>query len=302
MSFRIDPAKPLGNEVQRIGTELIGDAIAALSRQPDGPHAAIHGARKTFKRLRALYLFVQNQEPEFRSTENLRFRDIAHSLSQARNAAALVETVHYLQNFARTDDERQALAQAGTALANRRDAMTGDDGDLKARIETAIADCEAGKAALCQLSLPQGRKTAVRVVRQTWCRQRKKALAALEQCHGQGHEDSFHDLRKSGQVYWMHLALLRRIWPSALRAKTIDAKRLVDLLGHEHDLSELAAFADRQPEPFSDGDTLALLLDAIIHRQQALRQECLDLATDVFAESARAESRIIAVLWNHAAR
>ncbi|UHS62297.1 CHAD domain-containing protein [Agrobacterium vaccinii] len=302
MSFRIDPRKPLDNEVHRIGTELIDDAIALLSNQPDGPHAAVHGARKKFKRLRALYRFVQSEEPKFRSTENLRFRDIARSLSQARDAAALVETIHYLQNFASTDNERQALTAAETVLASRRDALTGDEGDFKARIDTAIAECEAGKEALAKLSLPTGAKTAVRLVRQTWRRQRKKALTALQQCHERAHDESFHDLRKSGQVYWMHLALLRRVWPSALRAKKVDAKRLVDLLGHEHDLSVLAAFADREPEHFAGGDTLTLLLDTITRRQQALRQDCLDLADHVFAESSGAESRIIAALWEHAAR
>jgi hypothetical protein len=87
-----------------------------------------------------------------------------------------------------------------------------------------------------------------------------------------------------------------------LRAKKVDAKRLVDLLGHEHDLSVLAAFADREPEHFAGSDTLTLLLDTITRRQQILRQDCLDLADQVFAESSGTESRIIAVLWEHAAQ
>lgn len=302
MSFRIDPRKPLNEEVQRIGTELIDEAISALSRQPDGSHAAVHTARKKLKRLRALYRFVQPEDPKFRSAENIRFRDIARSLSQAREAAALVETIHYLANFAVTETETQALDRAEKILTDRRDAVTGDDGDLAANIDAAIAQCEEGKAALSHLSLPNGKKTEIRQVRQTWQKQRKKALAALALCHGgQVHDEVFHDLRKSGQVYWMHLTLLRRLWPSAMRAKKNDAKRLVDLLGHEHDLSVLAGFADREPERFGDADTLALLLDAIIRRKYALRLECLDLADHVFAESAKTEGKIIALLWKHAA-
>ncbi len=301
MSFRIDPKKTFSDELQRIGSELIDDAMAALSQQPDGPHKAVHEARKKFKRLRALYRFVESEEPAFRKAENERFRDIARSLSQAREAAALVESIHYLQHFSRSDAESQALASAHDALANRRDAMTGDDGDLPARIRDALLECEKGKHALKHLSFPTSKKTAEKLVKQTWRKQRRKALKALSKCHAQAHDEDFHDLRKSGQVYWIHLALMRRLWPSALRAKKIDAKRLVDLLGHEHDLSVLATTADHEAERFADGDTLAPLREAIIHRQQALRQECLDLADHVFAESAKSESKIIGLLWKDAA-
>ncbi|MNE86733.1 hypothetical protein D3C87_1791540 [compost metagenome] len=100
----------------------------------------------------------------------------------------------------------------------------------------------------------------------------------------------------------MHLGLLRRLWPSAMRAKRADTKRLVDILGHEHDLSVLAAFADREPERFGNGERLALLLDAIIQRQQALRGDGLELANEVFSESARTESRIVGLLWRQAAK
>lgn len=301
MSFRIDPKKPFAEELQRVGVELIDDAIAALSQQPDGPHAAVHNARKKFKRLRALYRFAASEEPKFRKAENIRFRDIARSLSQAREAAALVETILYLQPFSRSKAESKALASAHDTLVERRDAMTSEDGDLPARITDALMECEKGKHALLHLSLPSGKKTAAKLISKTWGKQRQKALDALSQCHEQGHDEDFHDLRKSGQIYWMHLALMRRLWPSAMRAKKIDAKRLVDLLGHEHDLSMLKTFADQEPEHFADDTTLACLLEAITHRQQALRQECLELADQVFAESAKAESRIVGLLWEDAA-
>jgi hypothetical protein len=109
-------------------------------------------------------------------------------------------------------------------------------------------------------------------------------------------------LRKAGQTYWMHLGLLRRLWPSAMRAKRADTKRLVDILGHDHDLSVLTAFTDREPERFGNGERLVLLRDAIVQRQQALRAEGLQLANEVFSESAGTESRIVGLLWRQAAK
>ncbi|WP_312808408.1 CHAD domain-containing protein [Agrobacterium cavarae] len=302
MSFRIDPTRSFVEEIKHTGRELIDDAIALLKDQPDGTDRAVHDARKKFKRIRALYRFLEKEAPDFRKTENARFRDIARSLSAARDAAALVETITYLQGVARFDAERDALATAHDVLSKRRDAATHEDGDLPKRIEDAIQSCEDGKEALSALSLSHGEKTALKMIRKTWEKQRRKALDALGLCHGQAHDEHFHDLRKSGQVYWMHLALLQKLWSSAMRAKRADAKQLVKLLGHEHDLSVLAAFADREPDSFAGGETLALLLDAIIDRQQALREESLKLADHVFAETAAREAEIVALLWKHAAR
>ncbi len=302
MPFRIDPGRSFIEEVRRVGLELIDDAIAILKEQPGGPHEAVHDARKKFKRIRALYRFLQKADPDFRRSENARFRDIARTLSSARDAAALVETMAYLEGFSRSDAEGQALASVHATLVERRDAQTHEAGDLPERIEAAIVECEKGREALSALSLSHSDKAAVKLVRKTSAKQRERALDALAACRKDALDEHFHDLRKSGQVYWMHIALLRKIWPSAMRAKKSEAKHLVQLLGHEHDLSVLAAFADREPDRFSGGETLALLFDAIIARQQALREESLALADRVFVETAAKESRIVALLWKHAAK
>ena len=185
MSFRIDPTRSFVEEIKHTGRELIDDAIALLKDQPDGTDRAVHDARKKFKRIRALYRFLEREAPDFRKTENARFRDTARSLSAARDAAALVETIIYLQDFARSDAEREALATAHDVLSRRRDAATHEDGDLPKRIEAAIQSCEDGRDALSALSLSHGEKTALKMIRKTWEKQRRKALDALGLCHEQ---------------------------------------------------------------------------------------------------------------------
>lgn len=299
MSFRIDPSKPFAHEVISAGQELIDGAVTILSEQPDGPHTAVHDARKKFKRLRALYRLVQKDAPEFRDRENARFRDIARSLAGARDAAALVETVDHLIGHSTSQPERQALSTVHEILGGRRDRIVLEDGDIENHIKAAIAQCSEGREALSQLSLPEGKDVGAKRVANIWKKQRDKALSALEQCHMEANSEHFHELRKCGQTYWMHLALLRRLWPSAMRAKQNDAKHMVDLLGYEHDLSVLAAFADRETGDFPDAEILARLLGAIISRQQALREESLELAARVFSESADSESGIVRLLWKH---
>jgi len=302
MPFRIDPNKPFDDEIRRAGLELIEEAIISLRDQPSGRHEAVHDARKRFKRLRALYRLIARAAPDFSKEENARFRDIARSLAFAREATALVETVEYLETFAASTTQGKALRSIATVLRKRRDHAIEHEAGLDEAIAAAIAGCEEARKRLKAVSLPDELKVVTRLVKTGWAKQRKRARKALADCHEQADVEHFHELRKAGQAYWMHLGLLRRLWPSAMRAKRADTKRLVDILGHEHDLSVLAAFADREPERFGNGERLALLLDAIIQRQQVLRGDGLELANEVFSESARTESRIVGLLWRQAAK
>jgi CHAD domain-containing protein len=302
MPFRIDPNKQFDDEIRRAGLELIEEAITSLRDQPSGRHEAVHDARKRFKRLRALYRLIARAAPDFSKEENARFRDIARSLAFAREATALVETVEYLETFAASTTQGKALRSIATVLRKRRDHAIEHEAGLDEAIAAAIAGCEEARKKLKAVSLPDELKDVTRLVKNGWAKQRKRARKALADCHEQADVEHFHELRKAGQAYWMHLGLLRRLWPSAMRAKRADTKRLVDILGHEHDLSVLAAFADREPERFGNGERLALLLDAIIQRQQALRGDGLELANEVFSESARTESRIVGLLWRQAAK
>ncbi|MDH7804300.1 MULTISPECIES: CHAD domain-containing protein [unclassified Rhizobium] len=302
MPFRIDPKQPFDDEIRRAGLELIEDAITILRDQPSGSHEAVHDARKRFKRLRALYRLIRQAAPEFSREENARFRDITRSLAFAREATALVETADYLEPFALSTAQGKALRSISTILRKRRDHAIEHEAGLEDAISAAIAGCEEGRERLKAVSLPDDLKNTTRLLKSGWAKQRKRARQALADCHDQADVEHFHELRKSGQAYWMHLGLLRRLWPSAMRAKRADTKRLVDILGHEHDLSALAAFADREPERFGNGERLALLLDAIIQRQQTLRAEGLELANEVFSESAGTESRIVGLLWRQAAK
>ncbi len=302
MPFRIDPNKPFDDEIRRAGLELIEEAITSLRDQPSGRHEAVHDARKRFKRLRALYRLIARAAPDFSKEETARFRDIARSLAFAREATALVETVEYLETFAASTTQGKALRSIAAVLRKRRDHAIEHEAGLDEAIAAAIAGCEEARKKLKAVSLPDELKDVTRLVKTGWAKQRKRARKALADCHEQADVEHFHELRKAGQAYWMHLGLLRRLWPSAMRAKRADTKQLVDILGHEHDLSVLAAFADREPERFGNGERLALLLDAIIQRQQALRGDGLELANEVFSESARTESRIVALLWRQAAK
>lgn len=302
MAYRLRPGKPFASEVRAVATAQLSKAVQLLEEQPHGAHEAVHAARKRFKRVRALYRLVQPQAAAFRDQENARIRDMARTLSAVRDATALVETIDYLAGEGGSPEEIAALTFASRALSERRDRIASQEHDLPARMRAAAASCREAIAALDHLQLDDSRRGTARMLGKAWKKQRRRALEALQECRDNAHAEAFHNLRKSGQTYWMHLALLGDIWPSAMRAKQEEARQLVALLGHEHDLSVLTQLVNESPELFGSSETLALVLGSIIVRQQRLRQDALDLAGRVFSDPAGFEGMIVARLWRQARR
>ncbi|MGI2031043.1 CHAD domain-containing protein [Rhizobium panacihumi] len=301
MAYRIRPSEPFTQEIRAVAEKQLGRAVTLLEEQPDGQHKAIHDARKRFKRVRALYRLIEPDAKAFRKAENARIRDVAKSLSTARDATALIETTEYLVSDATSAEEIAALTFASNALIERRDRIVAGETDLEDKIAAAIEQSHAAIDALQTLDLNDNPGKAGKCLGKAWRKQRNAAASALAACHAKPEADVFHELRKSGQIYWMHLSLLRDLWPSAMAAKHQDAKNLVELLGHEHDLSVLTQLINEQPELFGDGDTMARLLGAVIAKQQALRHQALEMADTVFADDGEQESRLIALLWKTAA-
>jgi CHAD domain-containing protein len=305
MPYRIRPDRDLDKEVRRIAATQLQLAIDVLEQRPQGLHEAIHEARKKFKRLRNLYRLMASTARSFRQSENIRLRDAARSLAHVRNATALIETVQHLSSYALSDDEAETLTAARAVLTLRRDELATAETDLEDKVKHVIADCRDALVPLKTLDIPSKTTHAARMLGRAWHKGLERGREALEACKSEGHGEAFHDLRKAGQAYWMNLSLLLELWPSAFATKREQAKALVDLLGHEHDLTELTALLDREPETFGDGEGQSFLLAIIIRRQQALRRESLDLAARVFADDPRREGAIIEQLWieaGHAAK
>nr|CAD6407838.1 CHAD domain-containing protein [Rhizobium sp. Q54] len=301
MAFRIRPDRPFTAEFRSVARRQLEQAVNFLEGQPNGPHEAIHDARKKFKRVRALYRLIQLDAKEFRQRENERIRDMARTLSAVRDATALVETVDYLASEATSPEEISALAFASKALIERRDRIASEETDLIRKIAAAVRTCREAIDALDELDLDDSPRKTARRLSKAWRKQLARTAADLVGCEEGGHTEAFHDLRKVTQTYWMHLSLLSDLWPSAMRAKQKEAKALVDLLGHEHDLSVLTQVVNENPDLFGDSETLARLIGAIIARQQDLRQRAIEQAKLVFADDADTEAARIALLWQEAA-
>jgi CHAD domain-containing protein len=297
MAFRIEPGKDFTAEFRKAATEQLREAIATLEERPEGADEAVHAFRKNLKRVRTLYRLVAKAAPDFQKNENARLRDAAGALSMIRDAAALVGTVQYLKENARSEDEAEALERIVAILEARRNWLAEAEIGLERKLAETADVMRAAISALDEVSFDGKRRKVAGMLAKSWRRTCRRAQATLAACHDEASAEVFHELRKRTQDYRQYQALLRDIWPSAMKAKRMEAKELVDILGHVHDLDVLSALVEAEPQLFTRNDDLARLLDAIIARQQATRHEALARAESIFADDPDEESQRVELLW-----
>lgn len=300
MSLSLKADKSLQSEVRRVASRYLSRALDALEQQPEGPHEAIHTARKQFKRVRSLYRLVAAADKAFQKRENERIGTLGRSLAASRDATSLVETARRLAEAASTVEERMALERIHGKLVARRDAMA-DTAVTKELMEEAVSICKEALAAAGRLRIDGGHKRAAEILGHGWRSTGRKAAEALRQARDTGGPDCYHTLRKRTQDRWVHCRFLAEAWPAALNGTRKQAKALVTLLGENQDIALLTSFADAHPGEIGTPKDLTHLLAVMIAEGNRLRAEALPLAELLFPEDIREDAGRIELLWRHAA-
>ncbi|MBD9373589.1 CHAD domain-containing protein [Rhizobium sp. ARZ01] len=300
MRLSLKADRPLDKEVQRITSGYLVRAKTVLNEQPEGPHEAIHTARKQFKRIRSLYRLVATADPAFQKTENERIGALGRHLRESRDATSLVETARRLADAASTTDEHMAVNRIHQRLIVRRDAIA-STAATEELIADALTTCDEALEAVARFRLDVGQSRAAEILGDGWRTTGKKAVTALRQVKETGEADRFHSLRKRTQDRWVHCRFLVEAWPGALLSMRKQARQLVTLLGEKQDIALLTGFADAHPEEIGPPQDLAHLIAVMIAEERRLRAEALPLAKRLFPRDVRQDAARITLLWRHAA-
>src|SRR5918997_5761782 len=152
MAFRLDPARPLDEELRRVMREEIGKARAELAREDR--HEAVHDARKRFKKLRGALRLARPALGGAYARENARWRDAAKRLSASRDATALIESFDALRKSFAGALRDGALDRVRARLVERRDAAADAGADPEAGIAATLDELQRGEDLLPALPFP----------------------------------------------------------------------------------------------------------------------------------------------------
>jgi CHAD domain-containing protein len=118
MAFQLKTDRAVAREVRRLARKELESARKALMRAPRPADEAIHDARKSVKKVRAILHLVETDGGHGLSGSRKRLRAVSRTLSDLRDAKAMIDTFETLVHEDRLRRRRGYCAGCG---GRRRD-------------------------------------------------------------------------------------------------------------------------------------------------------------------------------------
>jgi CHAD domain-containing protein len=254
---------------------------------------AIHEARKSIKKVRALLRLMKDEMRGVDPGENVRLRDIARHLSHYRDSFVMVETLDDLKKHFRTETLRK-FRHARAALIERRTKAA------KSEDRRIVLDHAAAALARVSTRLPHWKLKAdgFAAVAPGIERTFRAGRGALGKVRENPTADNFHDLRKRVKDHWYHIRLLESLWTDVMHAYEKSLKDLETWLGNDHNLAVLRGNIVIEPAFYGTKEDTHLMLDLIDRYQTELRGASISLAERIYAEKPREFVARMQHLWD----
>lgn len=282
MGFELDLRQSLDQSLRANACDLLEQAAAGLQ----GEYAqdeAVHEARKSIKKLRALLRLIELPlGRRFRPCDRY-FRDIARSLSPLRDA---VVQRQLLEQLGRQQPE---LAELTGRLLPLLPAGAGvkKPGRLLRQAATALLD---GRQRVARWPPFESRfRTLGAGFRTVYQQAREPAWQLL----GKEPAEPWHQWRKWVKYHGYQLRLLQPLAPDWLQPRAQRLKELGEWLGDEHDLGVLAALQLRHVPELTGGRVMAVIGE----RRDQLRRQALQGGQALFADEPREMSQRLKQHW-----
>ena len=295
MAYRLKHRESLPEGVKRIAREEIRSAVQHLRGKGGIPRdEAIHEARKSIKKVRALLRLVRPELGEFYASESARLRDAGQKLSQLRDLGALITTFDELKKERGKTLGRISLTAIRHALVFH-----------KKRVEAEMSIRElmhslADSLGLTLRSIPHwplktgGFAALGPGLKQTF-RAGKKAFGELNK---HASREKFHEWRKRVKDHWYHVRLLENLWTDVIKGYEQTLKELEDALGEDLNLAILRDHMLSASGPQGEGRAVDRVVWAIDDSRKELRKRALAIGRRVYAEKPRQFARQMGQLWD----
>jgi CHAD domain-containing protein len=256
------------------------------------PSEAVHEARKSVKKIRAVVRLVRADLGDDYRIQNQELKTIAHQLSSLRDVDVTAQTMESVR------DRYPQLVVPRIFNAVRQGLRSGKRGtiarlhpdDLLLRLSRRLR--RLARAAPEPMSHIRG----FTLIRAGMRRAYRRARSAMAEAHAAPEDLLFHAWRRRVKDHWYHVRLFEGLNVHA-RARARELKRLETWLGRDHDLVVLRTTILAAPARFGDARTTTIVLGCLARYQTALRRRALKLGGRMFAGHPRGFQRSIDGWW-----
>src|SRR5260370_23614963 len=295
MVYRLKYGESVREGVKRIAREEIRAAVKYLRGKGGiSRDEAIHEARKSIKKVRALLRLVRSELGEFYESESARLRDAGRKLSQIRDLGALITTLDELK-------KQRGKTLGKVSLTAIRRALVLHKKHVEA--EMGVRELMHGLAVPLGLTLQSVRRWPLKTdgfaalepgLKKTF-RAGKKAFGQLKQ---NGSREKCHEWRKRVKDHWYHVRLLENLWSEVMKGYEQTLKELEDALGEDLNLAILRDHILSASGPQGEGRAVDQVVKAIDESRKELRERALAIGRRVYAEKTRQFIRQMRQLWD----
>jgi CYTH domain-containing protein/CHAD domain-containing protein len=298
MSFVLDPARPLDDEVRRVGLDRLDHAIAALAGidTADAADVAhrIHTTRKRCKELRALVRLAGPSLGSDGASLDHEVRDAARQLASIRDAQALLATFDRLLKL--RGEERDS----GFDRIRAEQVSTVDRATIELRAGTGIdlarSQLEGLRTRIDRWDVGTDFDSIGTGLQEIYARGRKLMARAAD--HPTARRT--HRWRAAAKHLLYAIRLLEAAAPSVLGPLRGELEDLCEALGDEHDLAVLVARLRADPARYGGLDAVAGAVRLARTEQDALRTGAFRVGATIYAERPAAFRKRLARYWSDA--
>ena len=295
MAYRFRRSENVLHGLQHIVREQVDKAIEDITESKTDKHIVVHDVRKRCKKIRAAVRLVRPQFEETYQEENAWYRDLGRSLSDLRDAEAMLETVEELRERFEAQINPISIKAVRDALTAERDRLAQTELDLDKHLNDAVEAFRKGRE---RIDTWQISDTDFEGIRGGFVKTFRRGRKAMEQAYKDPTPENFHEWRKRVKYHWYHACMLDKVWKRVMKAYTKELKVLSDYLGDEHDLNVFIAKAPNLKLDDGHEDDVAAVLALAERRREELRRHAQPLGARVYSESPKALGKRLEGYWD----
>ena len=279
--FHFKAGETVREATRRILREELANARELLAQQGTSDEEAVHEARKSVKKARAVLRLLRPVLGQDYRQNNAELREVGHCLSALRDAKALLEMLDQMNQKYRKQLGDRSLAAARHALVERKEQCQREMEEknvwpeLRRQLQQVSQRVESW-------SLPDDRDFAA--LADGLKRVFRDGRQAFARAYDDPRPEHFHDWRKRAKDHWYHLRLLEKSWPAVMEGYAEGVKQLEQKLGDDHNLVVLRDTVVSDPEKFGSQEDREALLTLIEAYQHELRTEARPLGERIYGE------------------
>jgi CHAD domain-containing protein len=294
MAFRIRPNESMAHGLRRLAKKELASAREGLRRSKGPDKSAIHEARKSVKKVRAIADVVKDDDGHGLSGAMKGLRGVNRVLSAARDADAMNETLSKL-----LERQPRLLSEHTVArlrrLLSRHNHAVAQSADRADAWRDAADELRDLRSDVKRWSPAHRRFGALAPgLRATHKRGRKAMARALESQR----DTDFHEWRKQIKALWYELRLIEDAGPTIQRAvKALDEAE--SSLGDDHNIVVLRAHVSAIHSLAHDSVELQGFWRNAQQVQQRLRRKAIASAEAIYSTAPRVFMRQVRAEWKY---